>query len=85
VCDQGAAIAFTQKLITIVDKQLKSSYSCKRPSGEDACSTSSYGCTAKKSSSGKNQDHFFSYGLKIISPLLFVINMKEVFVDRCKL
>jgi hypothetical protein len=28
---------------------------------------------------------FFSYGLKIISPLLFVINMKEVFVDRCKL
>ncbi|OQU87492.1 protein farnesyltransferase subunit beta isoform X1 [Sorghum bicolor] len=48
---QGAAIALTQKLLTIVDKQLKSSYSCKRPSGGDACSTSSYGCTAKNFSS----------------------------------
>jgi protein farnesyltransferase subunit beta len=79
LCDQGAAIALTQKLITVVDKQLKSLYSCKRQSGEDACSTSSYGCTAKKSSSGKNQDHpYFSYEMNIISPFLFVINLKEV-------
>lgn len=38
---QGAALALTQKLMTVVDEQLKSSYSSKRPPGDDACGTSS--------------------------------------------
>ncbi|BAB89459.1 putative farnesyltranstransferase [Oryza sativa (japonica cultivar-group)] len=41
VYDQGAALALTQKLMTVVDEQLKSSYSSKRPPGDDACGTSS--------------------------------------------
>lgn len=46
VYDQGAALALTQKLMTVVDEQLKSSYSSKRPPGDDACGTSS--STGKK-------------------------------------
>ncbi|KAG8077833.1 hypothetical protein GUJ93_ZPchr0007g4409 [Zizania palustris] len=38
---QGAAVALIQKLITVVDEQLKSSYSSKRPPGDGACATSS--------------------------------------------
>lgn len=77
---QGAAIAFTQKLITIVDKQLKSSYSCKRPSGEDACSTSSYGCTAKKSSSAVDYAKFgfdFIQQSNQIGPLFHNIALQQ--------
>ncbi|ONM38446.1 Protein farnesyltransferase subunit beta [Zea mays] len=76
----GAAIAFTQKLITIVDKQLKSSYSCKRPSGEDACSTSSYGCTAKKSSSAVDYAKFgfdFIQQSNQIGPLFHNIALQQ--------
>ncbi|XP_062206787.1 protein farnesyltransferase subunit beta-like [Phragmites australis] len=47
---QGATVALTQKLMTIVVKQLKSSYSCKRPSGEDACGARSSGQTLENSS-----------------------------------
>ncbi|KAL5228190.1 hypothetical protein ABZP36_016455 [Zizania latifolia] len=36
---QGAAVALTQKLMTAVEEQLKSSYSSKRPPGDDACGT----------------------------------------------
>ncbi|KAL6614555.1 hypothetical protein ACP70R_036825 [Stipagrostis hirtigluma subsp. patula] len=45
---QGAAIALTQKLMTIVDEQLKSSCSNKRPSAEDVCGTSSSGQATEK-------------------------------------
>ncbi|CAO2171376.1 unnamed protein product [Urochloa humidicola] len=55
---QGAAIALTQKLVMIVDEQLKSSYSCKKPSGGDACGASSSGCTSEKSSSAVDYAKF---------------------------
>ncbi|RLN22670.1 hypothetical protein C2845_PM07G22300 [Panicum miliaceum] len=69
----GAAIALTQKLVMIIDEQLKLSYSCKKPSGEDACGTSSSGCTSEKSSSGKTDGlpFFFFHEMKN-SSLLFV-------------
>jgi len=84
---QGAAIALTQKLVMIIDEQLKLSYSCKKPSGEDACGTSSSGCTSEKSSSGethdcpyffhemKNTSLFFVYG-KFKTSLLFLANKR---------
>ncbi|XP_051225916.1 protein farnesyltransferase subunit beta [Lolium perenne] len=48
---QGAAIALAQKLMTIVDKQSKPSYSSKSSSVGDACGTSSSGLASEKSSS----------------------------------
>jgi len=71
----------------IIDEQLKLSYSCKKPSGEDACGTSSSGCTSEKSSSGethdcpyffhemKNTSLFFVYG-KFKTSLLFLANKR---------
>ncbi|PNT72800.1 protein farnesyltransferase subunit beta [Brachypodium distachyon] len=46
---QGAAIALTQKLMTVVDKQLKQSYSSKSSSGDNLCGTSSSGYASEKS------------------------------------
>lgn len=45
---QGAAVALTQKLMTVVDEQLKSSYSSKRPLGDHARGTSSSGFASEK-------------------------------------
>lgn len=73
MCDQGAAIALTQKLLMIVDEQLKSSHSCKKLPGH-ACGTTSSGCTSEKTSSGKTHDHpYFSSGVKNKCLYLFMI------------
>ncbi|KAF8751381.1 hypothetical protein HU200_012052 [Digitaria exilis] len=55
---QGAAIALTQKLVMVIDEQLKSSYSSKMPSGDDACGTSSSGCASEKLSSAVDYARF---------------------------
>ncbi|KAG2600524.1 hypothetical protein PVAP13_5KG524800 [Panicum virgatum] len=77
---QGAAIALTQKLVMIIDEQLKLSYSCKKPSGEDACGTSSSGCTSEKSSSVVDYAKFgfdFIQRSNQISPLFHNIALQQ--------
>jgi len=77
---QGAAIALTQKLVMIIDEQLKLSYSCKKPSGEDACGTSSSGCTSEKSSSAVDYAKFgfdFIQRSNQIGPLFHNIALQQ--------
>jgi protein farnesyltransferase subunit beta len=71
---QGAAIALAQKLMTIVDKQSKPSYSSKLSSVGDACGTSSSGLASEKSSSCEYLCSIFSYGrLSCGASVLFFI------------
>ncbi|CAL4947546.1 unnamed protein product [Urochloa decumbens] len=77
---QGAAIALTQKLVMIVDEQLKPSYSCKKPSGEDACGASSSGSTSEKSSSAVDYAKFgfdFIQRSNQIGPLFHNIALQQ--------
>ncbi|TKW16643.1 hypothetical protein SEVIR_5G313000v4 [Setaria viridis] len=77
---QGAAIALTQKLVMIVDEQLKSSYSCKNPSWDDACGTTSSGCTSEKSSSDVDYAKFgydFVQRSNQVGPLFHNIGLQQ--------
>ncbi|XP_062220562.1 protein farnesyltransferase subunit beta-like [Phragmites australis] len=76
---QGAAVALTQKLMMIVDEQLNSSCSSKRPSGKDACGTSSSGKPSEKSSTADFAKFGFDFIMQSnqIGPLFHNIALQQ--------
>ncbi|TVU35175.1 hypothetical protein EJB05_17052 [Eragrostis curvula] len=77
---QGAAIALTQKLMTVVDEQLKlKSCSSKQPSGKDACGPSSSEQSSEKSSTVEYAKFGFDFIMRSnqIGPLFHNIALQQ--------